>query len=302
MNKITLVQLRAIIGDEEFNKLMTPIGIEKLLEDNNIKFKDFIDVDNKLANSYDVQKAFYVALRFLEVENVIDVSEGIVKMNSRLQQNINEFHFNNFMDKYKSVLVKNNDGTYDADGDIRISVTKISKLPVKFRKVDGNFECSNNRLMSLEGSPREVNGSFVCSGNGLTSLMFAPENVRDGFYCNNNRLTSLEGSPKHLYSTFNCSHNELTNLNGVPEYVGGGFYCKYNNLTSLEGAPKEIGYSFDCSNNKLTSLKGAPEKIGSGFDCERNQNLPEEEIEAYRAKLKLNKESYSRFSGFYFKG
>ncbi len=35
---------------------------------------------------------------------------------------------------------------------------RLTKLPLKFNKINGYFDCGYNKLTSLEGSPIEVNG------------------------------------------------------------------------------------------------------------------------------------------------
>ena len=124
---------------------------------------------------------------------------------------------------------KNNDGSYDVDGDVHISEMMLEKLPVKFNKIGGDFWCSTNNLTTLEGAPKSVDGNFSCYDN---------------------KLTSLEGAPTTVGGYFSCSHNKLTTLEGAPKSVGGYFVCNYNKLTSLEGAPKSVDGYFVCSNNK----------------------------------------------------
>jgi hypothetical protein len=167
-------------------------------------------------------------------------------------------------------LIKNPDGTYDAEGNVDISELNLNKIPIKFNKVGGDFHCGFNELTSLEGVPKEVGGDFNCSSNELTSLKGAPEKVGKNFYCNINKLTSLEEAPKEVGGDFNCSSNELTSLEGAPKEVGGDFNCNSNKLTSLEGAPKEVDRDFYCSNNKLTSLEGAPKEVDRDFYCRNN--------------------------------
>jgi len=45
----------------------------------------------------------------------------------------------------------NPDGTVDVDGDVYLSDTKLTKLPLKFGYVSGSFRCAWNQLTSLEG-------------------------------------------------------------------------------------------------------------------------------------------------------
>mgnify|MGYP003289903817 CR=1 FL=1 len=122
------------------------------------------------------------------------------------------------------------DKTLNVKDYVDLSELGLTKLPIRFIKVDGKFDCSNNYLTTLEGSPKEVGGDFWCSDNKLTNLKEAPEKV-GGF--------------------FDCSYNKLTNLKGAPREVGGTFWCFRNELTSLEGAPEIVGNSFHCQNNEV---------------------------------------------------
>ena len=63
---------------------------------------------------------------------------------------------------------KNEDGSYDVDGDVDLSEQGLKRLPVQFGKVSGNFWCYENQLTTLEGVPREVGGDFDCSYNPIS--------------------------------------------------------------------------------------------------------------------------------------
>ena len=98
------------------------------------------------------------------------------------------------------------DGLVDVAGDVDLSHRDLSKLPLKFGKIDGAFYCDRNKLTSLEGAPQTVTGSFICRTNMLTSLEGAPQTVTGSFICDFNRLISLKGAPLecgafHLNST-----------------------------------------------------------------------------------------------------
>ena len=84
----------------------------------------------------------------------------------------------------------NEDRSIDVDGNVNLNSCKLSKLPIKFGRVNGDFDCRNNQLTSLEGSPSHVGFDFYCNHNQLTSLEGAPSHVGFDFYCRNNQLTS----------------------------------------------------------------------------------------------------------------
>ena len=101
----------------------------------------------------------------------------------------------------------NPDGSIDVNKYVNLSIKGLTKLPLKFNKVNGSFPCSGNKLTSLEGSPKEVNGNFSCDRNNLTSFEFAPKIIR-GY--------------------FNCRCNNIKSFEYFPSYVKGYFYCKFN--------------------------------------------------------------------------
>ena len=96
------------------------------------------------------------------------------------------------------------DGSIDVNGNVDLSMKKLTKLPLKFNKVSGSFYCNNNQLITLEGSPREIGVHFHCSHNKLTSLEGGPKEVGRYFCCQYNQLTSLEGGPKKVCGNFYC--------------------------------------------------------------------------------------------------
>ena len=101
----------------------------------------------------------------------------------------------------------NTDGSIDVDDNVNLYNYRLTKLPLKFNKVNGWFDCSHNKLASLEGSPIEING---------------------GFYCNHNQLTSFEYAPKIIRGSFSCSDNNIKTFEYFPSFVKGEFWCTYN--------------------------------------------------------------------------
>lgn len=110
----------------------------------------------------------------------------------------------------KFKLTLNQDGSYDAPGDVDLSGMGLSKLPLKFGKIKGDFDCSNNKLTSLKGAPKSIKGDFDCGSNELITLGdFDSESVGGMFDCTHNKLTSLDGKPKSIGGGFYCADNEL---------------------------------------------------------------------------------------------
>ena len=95
----------------------------------------------------------------------------------------------------------NPDGSIDVDGDVDLLYLNLTKIPIKFNKINGYFDCSYNNLTSLENSPRWTKQSIFCIGNSLTSLEGCP--ISDmHYYFGSNPLESLDG--------FNGDYNRLS--------------------------------------------------------------------------------------------
>jgi len=147
----------------------------------------------------------------------------------------------------------NSDGTVDVDDVVSLYNRELTKLPLKFGKVNGNFSCSNNLLTTLEGCPKSVGGSFNCNDNSLISLEFCPQSVGGNFYCNNNKLEKLEG-PQSVGGYFSCSSNNITTLEGCPQSVGGSFYFSFNKLKDLYGFPEFFDNLVFYGNNPVSEI------------------------------------------------
>ncbi|MEG7685949.1 hypothetical protein, partial [Listeria monocytogenes] len=59
--------------------------------------------------------------------------------------------------------VINSNGSIDVGDDVLIYNKGLTKLPLKFNRVDGEFNCSYNQLTTLEGCPNYVGCNFFCS-------------------------------------------------------------------------------------------------------------------------------------------
>ena len=104
----------------------------------------------------------------------------------------------------------NKDGSIDVvDYDVNLYNKGLSKLPLKFNKVNGIFSCSENNLKTLEGSPKEVNGNFYCRNNYLTSFEFSPKIIKGDFWCQNNNIKSFEYFPNYIKDDFHCDFNPI---------------------------------------------------------------------------------------------
>ena len=155
----------------------------------------------------------------------------------------------------------NTDGSIDVGNYVNLYKKGLSKLPIKFGRVNGDFACDGNRLITLEGSPTDVIGDFSCDNNKLSSLEGGPIRVSGGYFCYQNTLKTLKGSPEVVGQTFNCEDNSITSLKYGPKKVR-TFDCGYNELTTLVGCSTIITENFWCDCNELTTLKGCPDIHG----------------------------------------
>ena len=113
----------------------------------------------------------------------------------------------------------NSDGSIDVDAPVDLYELGLTKLPIKFNKVNGDFYCSYNKLTTLEGSPIEVNGYFGCHNNQLTTLKGSPKEVNGDFKCVENQLTSFEFAPKIIRGDFDCRYNRHFENKNMYEYI-----------------------------------------------------------------------------------
>ena len=96
----------------------------------------------------------------------------------------------------------NQDGSIDVNEYVDLCSKKLTKLPLKFNKVNGCVYYHANRLKSLEGSPVEINGNFYCSNNELTSFEYAPKIIRGSFDCDCNNIKTFEYFPSYVKGNF----------------------------------------------------------------------------------------------------
>ena len=114
-----------------------------------------------------------------------------------------------FCRKYNIDYTINPDGSIDVNSSISLYNKGLTKLPLKFNKVNGWFDCSWNNLKTLEGSPIEVNGNFSCVYNKLTSFEYAPKIIRGDFNCENNNIKTFEYFPSYVKGDFWCDNNPI---------------------------------------------------------------------------------------------
>lgn len=103
------------------------------------------------------------------------------------------------------------DGLVNVDGNVSLTLSKITNIPLKFGTVTGNFSCSSNYLSSLEGCPDRVGGEFDCRFNEITSLEGCPKSVNGDFYCYDNNIREFTGI-KYIGGELICYNNPIGNI------------------------------------------------------------------------------------------
>lgn len=181
--------------------------------------------------------------------------------------------FKKLFDVKMGIFAIDKDGRLDVYGDLHISDTNLTELPIKFGKIFGDFYCHNNKLTTLKNAPYFVAGDFNCYNNELTNLKFGPSDVGGFYSCQQNKIMSLEGAPKIIHGNFNCFLNKLTTLEHSPLKVIGSYYANNNELISLEGSPYFVTDSFYVSANPILNLVGCPKEIGNIFSFDNTVQL-----------------------------
>lgn len=128
------------------------------------------------------------------------------------------------------------------EGTVNFSNMKITKLPVKFKKVTGRFLVNKTALTTLEGCPDEVGETFNCAETHITSFEGGP------------KLVGMSG--KEYSNTYYADHcQNLTSLKGIAEnaeYLNIGF-CK--NLKKFDYMSKEVQNITACATG-IETLEG----------------------------------------------
>ena len=101
----------------------------------------------------------------------------------------------------------NQDGSIDTYGSVKLS-NEMSRIPIKFNKVNGYFICEYNKLTDLENFPNEISGSVYLSGNNLKNLKGFGK-VGGITYLHGNPLESLEGYNGDINKVFCLNKKKL---------------------------------------------------------------------------------------------
>lgn len=120
----------------------------------------------------------------------------------------------------------NDDYSIDVDDHVDLSSKKLTKIPIKFNRVNGYFSCVGNMLVNLENAPRWVERNFMCQNQYYGTFI------------------SLKGAPEYVGFRFDFNENEnLKDFSDFPSYVGATIDARSTGL-----------YSFDCIPESTTRL------------------------------------------------
>ena len=123
----------------------------------------------------------------------------------------------------------NQDGTVDVDRHVTLQSNGLTKLPLKFGKVNGYFNCNFNKLITLEGSPTEVTRYFLCTNNKLITLIGGPKQVGGSYYCEYNHLKDVHGFPEYFYNNIYIKENPVSEIINLVISINEEKFVKYLN-------------------------------------------------------------------------
>ena len=149
----------------------------------------------------------------LKVENAQDVEEILQKLN------IKDYTINN-------------DLSVDVDNDVELDGRILTKIPIKFNKVEGDFSCHSCKLITLENSPVSVGRDYNCGYNLITSYQHAPREVGNRFWgYENPKVTSLEFLPStaKVYDLEKIGVTSFHGIKGIIKHAESIIYSSKNN-------------------------------------------------------------------------
>ena len=109
----------------------------------------------------------------------------------------------------------NQDGSIDVNEYVDLSNKGLTKLPLKFNKINGDFYCDGNELTSFEFSPRIIRGDFDCEYNNIKTFEYFPIFVKVDFLCYSNPIYEVwrlfhDTSKIELLNDFDIFRDEYT--------------------------------------------------------------------------------------------
>lgn len=155
------------------------------------------------------------------------------------------------IEKWVTKRGKRIEGTWTVDdddlsvtvyGNVDLSNLKMTKLPVRFKKVSGRFIVRETDLTTLEGCPEEVGTWFDCSKTKIRNFIGGPKNI---------------GASGAKYSdTFNANNcDSLESLEGLAEGTGTVTICFCKKLKAIDFLPAGIK-RITAPGCGITTLKG----------------------------------------------
>jgi len=107
----------------------------------------------------------------------------------------------------------NSNGEVDVEGRVDMSKMNLTKIPVKFGKVEGWFNCSFNNLTTLKNCPHTLEENIDFSNNQITTLEYFPKIINGELHC------SMDNNPLHNYFK-NIKEEDFDNWRDID-----WFYC-----------------------------------------------------------------------------
>ena len=183
---------------------------------------------------------------------------------------------------YYGSLTVDDHGLVSCEGSVQLTA-RLSKLPVKFHRIDDDFRLENTMtLKTLEGCPEYVGNLFSCMHNSIKSLLGAPKKVGGNVVLTGCKLTNLIGCPE-MDQTLNVVNNPLTSLEGIPDHLirlvvsydpnlpllralaANTVELRTTNDTQQSGQTVEQILNKYTQQGKVGALKAAAELIRAGF-------------------------------------
>lgn len=187
-----------------------------------------------------------------------------------------------FCDNYlNTTYTINKDYSVDVHGNAYLRNAGLTKIPVKFNKIDGKFDCSLNELTSLKNCPNIVNGDFDFEEN---------------------QITSLEYFPTHIQGKVNGSHNQITDISKIQNMNIKSLDLERNYLTNI--SPEQYKYTRTnrCPIDRFLGILSTPHLLDIRvFDVTKKQELCErvEEFEVIKNGNEIDMISLNSLFDYY---
>ena len=215
---------------------MTTIVIKYSLEGDDVKYQDFIEIQ---------QLPDYDTIVYINCS-----SNNLTSLPSKLPESLQELYCpHNNLTELPSKLPESLQELYCPHNN-------LTELPSNIPESLQKLYCSYNNLTELPLKLPESLQELYCCHNKLTKLPLKLPELLQTLWCSNNKLTSLPSNLPESLQNLYCSYNNLSFEElplKFPESLQ-TLECYHNNLTELPSNLPESLRVLYCSNNKITSL------------------------------------------------